>query len=430
MDRLTQKSGAIISIIVFILLIAPIGLRADSLIWAPQELSDLIDEGLKQNKEIQNLENQVQSLKELIPFAGSLPDPRIGIGALNVPTDTFSFNQEPMTQKQVFIAQKVPWFEKLSLRSQRQVTVADRQYWILQARKFELARRIAVAYYELGYVSMGLEINGRLTELVEQLRKVAESRYATGKGLQQDVLEAHVELTKLLDERVSLERDSRNLEDRINELLNRDRFSPVTPPGRLDYPALTLDVGALQEQSLKQNPQLAVRQAEVDQAGVDIELARKDYYPDMDFKVAYGQRGEDMTGRNLPDLLSGSVVVNVPLWYKTRQDKQLAATLKGLAAAKDGYRNLLETLPHQVNALATDIGKFQENYRLYTDALLPQAEQWAKSSLAAYQVRELEFDTMIKSQLQVLRLELQSDRYLVNIYQKRAELEEILGGRF
>ncbi|MGA9260503.1 MAG: hypothetical protein WBV95_00915, partial [Desulfobacterales bacterium] len=85
--------------------------------------------------------------------------------------------------------------------------------------------------------------------------------------------------------------------------------------------------------------------------------------------------------------------------------------------------------PYQVSTLATDVGKFQEHYRLFTDALLPQAEQWAKSSLAAYQVRELEFDTMIRAQLQVLRLELQSDRYLFNIYQKRAELEELLGGR-
>jgi len=429
MSSFVRKPWAVISAMAFILLLTPAGLRADDVIWAPQALSDLINEGLEQNNEIQSLKDQVESLKELVPFAGSLQDPRIGIGALNVPADTFSFNQEPMTQKQIFVAQKLPWFGKLNLRSQRQATIATREYWVLQAKRYELARQIAVAYYELGYVNKGLEINAGLTELVEQLRKVAESRYATGKGLQQDVLEAHVELTKLLDEKVSLERESRNLENRINELLNRDRFNSVNPPGGLAYPDLKLDVKALQEKSLKQNPQLSVRQAEVDQAGVEIELAHKDYYPDMDLMIAYGQRGEDMTGRDLPDFVTGSVVVNVPLWYKTRQNKQLAATLKRLAAARNRYRNLFETLPHQVNALATDIGKFQENYRLYADALMPQAEQWAKSTLAAYQVRELEFDTMIRAQLQVLRLKLQSDRYLFNIYQRRAELEELLGGR-
>jgi len=416
-------------VVLWSLLIGPSGVQAGSPIWAQPPLSELIEEAMVQNKEIKSLEESVESLKELIPYAGSLQDPRIGLGALNVPTDTFSFNQEPMTQKQIAISQKFPWFGKLSLRSQRQASIANHQYWLLEARRFELARQIAVAYYEIGYVGRGLEINNRLVELVEQLRKVAESRYATGKGLQQDVLEAHVELTKLLDEKVLLEREYRNLEDRINELLNRDRFNSVNPPDRLICPDLKLDVTALQDQSLKQNPQLAARQAEINQAEIEIRLAEKDYWPDMDVTLAYGQRGEDMTGRDLPDFVSGAIVVNVPFWYKTRQNKQLDATRKSLAAARDRYRNLVEALPYQVSKVITDIGKFQESYRLFTDALLPQAEQWAKSSLAAYQVRELEFDTMIRAQLQVLRLELQSDRYLFNIYQKRAELEEILGSR-
>jgi len=429
MKPFLSKGVGPILVVLWSLLIGPSGVQAGSPIWAQPPLSELIEEAMVQNKEIKSLEESVESLKELIPYAGSLQDPRIGLGALNVPTDTFSFNQEPMTQKQIAISQKFPWFGKLSLRSQRQASIANHQYWLLEARRFELARQIAVAYYEIGYVGRGLEINNRLVELVEQLRKVAESRYATGKGLQQDVLEAHVELTKLLDEKVLLEREYRNLEDRINELLNRDRFNSVNPPDRLICPDLKLDVTALQDQSLKQNPQLAARQAEINQAEIEIRLAEKDYWPDMDVTLAYGQRGEDMTGRDLPDFVSGAIVVNVPFWYKTRQNKQLDATRKSLAAARDRYRNLVEALPYQVSKVITDIGKFQESYRLFTDALLPQAEQWAKSSLAAYQVRELEFDTMIRAQLQVLRLELQSDRYLFNIYQKRAELEEILGSR-
>ena len=92
------------------------------------------------------------------------------------------------------------------------------------------------------------------------------------------------------------------------------------------------------------------------------------------------------------------------------------------------YRNLLETLPHRVHALATEIGDTQQNYRLYVDALLVQSEQWARSSLAAYEVGKVEFNTMINAQIRMLRIELQAKRYLYNIYQKWAELEEVLGG--
>ena len=73
-------------------------------------------------------------------------------------------------------------------------------------------------------------------------------------------------------------------------------------------------------------------------------------------------------------------------------------------------------------------GRSDSNYRLYADALVLQAEQWARSSLAAYEVGKVEFNTMINAHIRLLRFELQSDRYLFTIYEKRAELEEILGG--
>lgn len=422
-ERLSIPAAALLSAAMWI---SPV--QAASPIWAPPPLAEIIEEGLAQNQEIRSLEDQVASQKELIPFAGSLEDPRLGLTLLNVPTDTGSFRQEAMTQKQVSIAQKIPWFGKLSLRSKRQALTAARLQWLLEARNLELGRQIASAWYELGFNGRGLEINERLTRLVRELLQVAETRYAAGMGLQQDVLEAQVELSNLLDEKIVLERQRSVLQDRLNELLNRERFTPVTPPGRLSFPDLKLDVEELQAVSLKRNPRLGVRQAEVDQAAVEIDLARKEYWPDMDYKLTYGQREEDFNGRNLPDFLSGSVTLTVPLWYNTRQDRQLEATRKRREAAVKSYRNLVSILPHQVDSLAAEIRNFQENYRLYSGALLLQAEQWARTSLAAYNVGKVEFDTMIRSQIRVLRFELQTDRYLFNIYQKRADLEEILGG--
>jgi outer membrane protein TolC len=121
-------------------------------------------------------------------------------------------------------------------------------------------------------------------------------------------------------------------------------------------------------------------------------------------------------------------MVNIPLWWKSRQDKKLEATRKGYEAEMKSYQNLVETLPHRIDALFTEIHDTQENYRLFSDALMLQAEQWAQSSLAAYVVDKVEFNTMINAQIRLLRFELKTKRYLFNIYQKRAELEEVLGG--
>ncbi|MBW2055054.1 MAG: TolC family protein [Deltaproteobacteria bacterium] len=427
MKQFLPKLIWLTSVAAVMVCIAPTGSSAGSSIWAPQPLSRLIEEGLANNQDIKSMESQVKGLMEEVSFSGSLNDPRIGIGLLNLPTDTFSFNQEPMTQKQLFIAQKIPWFGKLSLRSQQAAMKAIRQEAILKAKRLELARQVATAYYELGFVAGSQKINERLIGMLDQLIRISETRYATGQGLQQDVLQAQVEMSKLLDEQITLGKKYRTLEDRINALLNRGNFIPVVPPENLPYPDFELEKKELQTRSLTMNPWLKVKQAEVDQANVEIELAQKDYWPDMDFTVAYGQREEDLNDRDLPDFFSASVVINIPLWQKTRQDKKLEATKLSHQAALQSYQNLANSLPHKIDALVSDIRNIRKNYKLITDALIVQAEQWARSSLNAYEVGKVEFSTMINAQIQLLRFELQSENYLFSLYKKRAELEEVLG---
>jgi outer membrane protein TolC len=192
---------------------------------------------------------------------------------------------------------------------------------------------------------------------------------------------------------------------------------------------LQLNEKELTTLALQHNPQLRIKQTEIDIAQIEIELAKKDYWPDMDFKFAYGQRDEDRTGRSLPDFVSGQVVMNIPIWQKTRQDPKLAAALKASDAAKKSFWNLARGLPFRVDALVTEIRDTQKNYKLFNEALLLQADQWANSSQAAYKVGSLEFNTMLNAQIRLLRFELQAEKYLFEVYRKRAELDELTGGQ-
>ena len=111
-----------------------------------------------------------------------------------------------------------------------------------------------------------------------------------------------------------------------------------------------------------------------------------------------------------------------------RQEPKLAANLKSREAADNSYRNFARSLPYQVDTLIIQIHDTQENYKLFTEALLLQADQWARSSQSAYEVGSIEFNTMISAQIRLLRFELQADNYLYETYRKRAQLEELLGG--
>ena len=119
-----------------LLLSGPFAADTASPIWAPPALSELIQEGIDGNQEIKSLEERVESLKAGISFAGALDDPRLGFAIVNLPVDSFRFDRTPMTQKQIFIAQKFPWFGKLDLKTQREALTVIRQQAVLEAGRW------------------------------------------------------------------------------------------------------------------------------------------------------------------------------------------------------------------------------------------------------------------------------------------------------
>lgn len=390
-------------------------------------LTDLIAEGLANSQELKSLRQRLEGLKEEVPAAAALNDPKLKLGMLNVPVDTFDFAQEPMTQKQISLTQQIPWFEKLSLRRQKAVLQAELLAATISVKEAELTRKVAVAYFDIGFIESSLEINQRLRQLFSDVLRVAESRYGTGAGPQQDILQAQVELSELLDEQNELKRKLRVTKDQINQILHRERFIEIGPVKRPPMIKLGTDAELLVKQAILTTPWMRVRRAEIDLARTDIKLAIQDYMPDFDFSVAYGQRDRDKMGNERADFFSASVGFSIPLWFFTKQDKRLSGAKRRFEAAQLSLNSLKNGLTHQIDALVTDINTQIKNYELLDQALMIQASQWADSSLVAYEVGSIEFNTLISAELRLLRYELKHTRYHYSLRSKIAELEELVG---
>lgn len=400
---------------------------ARNLIWAPPALSALIDEGLANNQSIKSMEKQIDALKEQISVVGSLPDPKVGFSLLNLPIDSFAFDRQAMTQKQIAFDQQVPWLSKLKLKSRTVALTVSQKNAELEAARLALAQKIAQAYYDLGYTAQSQEINERLIQLVNGIRKNVESRYAVGEGLQQDIFQADVELTKLADEKVMLQNKRRTIEDRLNALLNRSEYTAIIPQAGLPISPVDLSTSELDKTLLSDNPDLVARRAQIARAATRIELARKDYYPDFNFKVAYGQRDRLESGQRSPDFFSASVSMSLPVWHRTKQDKNLSSALFSHQAAEDAYKNLAISLPHQADALSTGMTDAITRYNLYIKELIPQAKEWDRSATQGYQVNKVNFNTMIAARTRVLQFELRAEWYRFTFFSKRAGLEALIG---
>lgn len=425
-----KKTVSIFIILGNLLVLSVVSSFSATIISTTPELELLIEEALSNNYEIKSIVETIKSYNEKGISEGSFSDPKIGFALQNLPAGNLSLDQEAMTQKQVFVSQKFPWPGKRKLKTMQSSLEAERQTYLLEEKKLNMTRKIVEGYYDLGLVSESIKLNHELTQLIENLLNVASVKYSSGRGLQQDIFKAQVELSKFTDEKIQLGKQYRVIENTINALLNRDNYKKIPPPigSDIDLYSFEMKTDFLKTLANTNNPKLKALKSEIEKKNAMTLLAKKGQYPDFDIKLAYGQRDDDQSGRGRDDFISFSTALNIPLWKQSRQDKDILSKKSSERISINRYKNFAKILPHRVDTTIVEIREMIQSYRLYKKRLIPQSRKWAQSAVSDYEVGKTDFGTMINARIQPLRLELKAKKYLFEILKKRAELEELTGG--
>ncbi|MDQ6983604.1 MAG: TolC family protein, partial [Ghiorsea sp.] len=162
--------------------------------------------------------------------AGSLPDPVLSLGAISFPVDTWKRGQENMTQFQVGISQTLPFPGKLGLLEDAARFTAKAGQEDVAELRLQLLSQVQVRWWNLYYLDKALDIVEKNQSLLRQFIKIAETKYKTGKGLQQDVLLAQLELSKLLDSQMQWQSLRQSEQARLNALLNQPATQHIVLP--------------------------------------------------------------------------------------------------------------------------------------------------------------------------------------------------------
>lgn len=127
----------------------------------PPDLQALIAEALAANREVKKWGEVKAASTEAIRPAGTLDDPMVSFNLMNLPANTFAFDQEPMTQKQIMLSQKFPFPGKLRLRSEiaQDQARADDLYY--QDKANEVRARVIQGYWSLSLAYAAYDITLR-----------------------------------------------------------------------------------------------------------------------------------------------------------------------------------------------------------------------------------------------------------------------------
>jgi len=389
-------------------------------------LQSLIQEALSANPEIKAEGKKWEAAKERPPQEGSLDDPMLSFEIINLPTNTFSFSQDDMTMKQFSISQTFPYFGKRGLRrdvAQREANAIGQTY---RDRQNEIARRVKEAFYELYAVDRSLGVVEKNRELLKEFVKIAETRYSVGKGIQQDVIKAQVETSKLLDEQIRLEQGRQAAGARLNAILNRPPQTALGPTEEVRKDELRLELKELQAMAMENRPLLKALQEEVERTKAANALARRKYFPDFTMSVAYGFR-EDSRLVNRSDMFSAGLSINIPLYFRSKQDRQVAETSAMIDAAREQYQAARNEVLSLVKELVSDLEKGNKLIELLQTGLIPQARLSLDSAVAGYQVGKVDFLTLLDNRVTLFNFEKEYYRALGEYESSLARLEWVVG---
>ena len=388
-----------------------------------------VDLAVVNNPGLDDLRRRADAAAAVPPQVGSLPDPRIGVGAGNVPVDTFSLDQEPMTQLQIGVTQVFPFPGKLGLRREIAESQAAAATESVQEGRLRLVRDVRSTWWDLFYLDRATDTIAHNIDLLRQLVEIARTKYEVGRGLQQDVLLAQVELSRLHDMAIQIKGMRATASSRMNALLDRPEPSSVVLPSTTDAPLPHVPAQeALEAEADQSRASIAQAEYELDAAQSAQELAHKEYFPEFGVSVNYGWRqGNNADGSPRSDMASVMLNFSVPVFASSKQD-QLVAQRRAESAAR--AKALAETRNRVEAEIATAVANYDQSrdeLALLETGIIPQTRQAVESMLAGYQVSKVDFLTLIRTQVTLYDYELQRWRAQSRAQQALAMLSAAVG---
>ncbi len=415
--------------IIGMIMILPLipGIRASDNVLV---LKELINEALSNNPQLQASYYAWQESEKRESQADALPDPVLGISVVNMPTDSYLLNQEPMTGKQISLMQMIPFPGKLGLKEK----IAGQESYINEMRYLEtknaLIEKVKSVYYELYCIDKAILKTDKNAALMRQFTRIAETRYRVGQGLQQDVLRANVEQTKISEKLIRMRQQHRNLMTQLKQLLNRQTDEAVTIVKTLPDSIRKVEWALLIEMADANRPLLKLHQALIRRSDFEINLAKKSYFPDFNVGVTYTQRDILKNQMGGVDYLSGSVQMTLPLYFFKKQSKRVQESQLRMMSAEKSYENIRTQVHQQIEAKIAEVEQNKKLLSLYKSGIIVRARQAVNSALSAYQVDKVDFLSLLSSQMTLYNYELDYERVLSDYHKSIAQLERLVGRTF
>ena len=386
-------------------------------------LNELVEQALARNPEIKSMQRNFDMVRARIPQAKALPDPMLSYGYTgNWPIPPFDIQKgDPSSARTLSFTQELPFPGKLALKSKMATTNSEGEWWAYEQTRLNVVAEVKDAYFDFAYLTKAIETINKNKDLVEKFAKIAEARYAVGKGIQQDVLKAQVEISKLIDQLAVLEQRKQTAEARMNSLLYRESDSAFGKPEEIKPRDFNYALAELRELALVNYPVLKAQKRKIDREQYGVQLAEKEFYPDVTVGFTYFNRP------GLPEMYGVNVGLKIPLYFWQKQRPAVAEAAASVAMERKRLDSITTLLFFKIKDAYLAATTAQKLVSLYGTTIIPQSTLSLESAISGYEVGKVDFLTLLDNLVTLRNYEINYYEQLSNVEKAVAALEPLVG---
>lgn len=379
----------------------------------------LVATALERNPTLASMTASAAAAAERVPQVSALDDPDLSyaLAPRTIGSDDFDLGYK------IELSQALPWPGTLATRgdvARRETEAAEAD---LEAARLRLIAAVRERFFDWWYAHRALALTGEETELLAELREIAEIRYASGLASKQDALQAELEYQRLLHRAVVFERSREVTLVRLNALLARPAKSPIPrPPAAIAPPHPVAPIERLEELALERRTELVAQRRRVEGGAAAVRLAELEFLPD--FRV-FGSYDTLWDADELRPMVG--VALNLPI--------QIASRRAALAEARARLRRERAMLAEVEAELRAEVGRAAEELReqahvveLYDRSILPAAEANLEAARSGYEAATSDFSALVTAAKDLIATRLTRARGLAESRKALARLERATGG--
>jgi cobalt-zinc-cadmium efflux system outer membrane protein len=385
-------------------------------------LSQLLAEAEADNPQISAADHGARAAKQVAPQVATLPDPKFTYQQLSVgsPKPFAGYTNSDFGYIGIGASQELPYPGKLRARGAVAERDADAKQAEVAVTKTGIADAVKANYLQLAYLQQTLGILKQNEAVFDQLIQDVTAHYQVGQGMQQDVLQAQVDRTRIVKEITMHHQQMEQVQAHLKGLLNRDQGSTdIVTEDLIETPLKqsSEDLLALVRQN---NPQIKVDASSIQKQDAQLSSAKREGKPD--FEVGYMYQNTD---RKYRDYYVFTFDVRFP--RKARVSAEIAEATEKLAESQQTLDAHLQQQLAEVKGGYVRATSDEELLKDYRGGLIPQSDAAYRATLNAYGSNREQFSHVLSYFTDLLNLKLEYAQTLVDHETALAHLESLTG---